>query len=466
MQGKVWEERFATPLAAEVDALNRSAPFDWRLGPHDIQVSRVWSRALHRGGALTEADLQAILDGLDRIAEEWDAAGAGFLQPDDEDIHMGIERRLTELIGEPAERLHFGRSRNDMVATDMRLYIRAEAAALENAVRRLVKALADQADGHRETSFPGYTHLQQAQQVSLAHVLLAHASACRKDAQRLAQLAGSITECPLGAGALAGSAAPVDVAWIARELGFDAPAANSIEAVGSRDEVLDFLYLAARLGIHLSRLGEDVILWSSQEFGYATLGESSSTGSSQLPHKKNPDVFELARGKAARLTGNLTTVMGMLKGLPSGYNKDLQEDKEPLFDAVDTLQLLLPAMTLAVQELAFDPTRIEASLRPELKVEQVVGLLVERGLTFRQGYRLGQRLVKGAGERDLRVDQLSLKALLEISPEFDKQVQDILQGGWTVPGAGVSGGTSLKSVQAQLDDLRTWLGSPARNPPK
>ena len=466
MQGKVWQERFATRLAGEVDALNRSAAFDWRLWPHDLQVSRVWSRALHRGGALAEADLQAILDGLDRIGEELADAGPDFLQPEDEDIHMGIERRLGELIGEPAERLHFGHSRNDMVATDMRLYIRSEAAALQMAAQGLVKALVDQAAGHCETSFPGHTHLQQAQQVSLAHVILGHATACRKDAQRLEQLAGSISECPLGAGALAGSPAPVDVAWIARELGFESPPANSIEAVGSRDEVLDLLYLAARLGIHLSRLGEDVILWASQEFGYASLGESSSTGSSQLPHKKNPDVFELARAKAARLTGDLLKVMGMLKGLPSGYNKDLQEDKEPLFDAVDTLHLLLPAMTLALQEITFDQARIEASLRPELKVVQLVGRLVERGMTFRQGYRLGQRLVRRAGEKGLRVDQLSLEKLLEISPVFDKGDRDLLQGGWTIPSEGVGGGTSLKSVQVQIDDMRSWLGSAESKPPK
>ncbi|MCH7498364.1 MAG: argininosuccinate lyase [Candidatus Marinimicrobia bacterium] len=459
MGGKVWRERFSMDLAPEIDALNRSAHFDWRLGVHDLDVSRVWARALRKGGALTADDVAAILKGLDLIDRELSVKGSAFPESGDEDIHMAVERRLGEIIGEPAEKLHFGRSRNDMVATDILLYLKGQSATIMEKGRNLIKVIVDQAQAHKATPFPGYTHLQQAQVVSLGHIFLAHAIALQRDISALSANLNGMDKCPLGSGALAGTYAPVDTGWIAAELGFSGPAANSIDAVGSRDAIIDFLYIGARLGIHLSRLGEDMILWSSQEFGYITLGDNSTTGSSLLPHKKNPDVFELARGKAGRLIGNLHAILAVLKGLPAGYNKDLQEDKEALFDTVETLNLLLPAVATAVDSLTVHSEAIRAAMIPEIKMEGVVQLLTERGSTFRAAYRMGQALVRKAVARGLHVTEFALGDLQNVSPELDQEVLNRLQADYEIPKTGVAGGASIASVETQIEDFRTWLGA-------
>lgn len=356
-------QRFSQPLDPRVHNLNRSLAFDLRLYPYDLQVSQVWSQALGKCGRLSSADTRAIATGLETIRGELEAELFPF-RDDDEDIHMAIERRLTELIGEPARKLHFGRSRNDQVTTDLRLYTREQASQIVRAAGRIIAQLVAMAEEHAPVPFPGHTHLQQAQVVSLGHLLLAQATSLQADVIFLDQVAAGLAMCPLGSGALAGSTAQVDREWIATELGFAGPTENSVEAVSSRDFVMDLLYGCCRLGVHLSRLAEDFILWTSQEFGFAVLGDSVATGSSLLAHKKNPDVFELARAKAGRLVGNLTGFLTVLKGLPAGYNKDLQEDKEPLFDSVATLLALLPALEAALQQTEFSRTRSAPGSRP------------------------------------------------------------------------------------------------------
>ncbi|MCH7573568.1 MAG: argininosuccinate lyase [Candidatus Marinimicrobia bacterium] len=458
MAGKVWQARFSAPLSQAVDRLNRSAPFDWKLWPHDLAVSRAWASALHSAGNLTKNDLAVIVDGLDRIGKEFAQQGGDFLTPDDEDIHMGIERRLLELAGEPALKLHYGRSRNDMVATDVLLYLRDACQSLQAEVKGVAGILLDRAQAEAGTPFPAYTHLQQAQPVSLGHLLLAYVTALQKDDRLLSDCLARMDRCPLGSGAVAGSAADVDRQQIASDLGFKRPSANSVEAVGSRDEVADFLYACARLGLHLSRMSEDFILWSSQEFGYVTLDDSTATGSSMLPHKKNPDVFELARGKTGRLIGNLCAVLVTLKGLPSGYNKDLQEDKEAMFDTAETLQTLLPALADTLKGLSFNRTVIEQRMVPELKLERLCERLVSEGVPFREAYRVAQRVALAADKKGLHVDALTVADLQKVDDRLGQQAADLLRGEWSIPDSGVAGGSSAASIKAQVVALRQWLG--------
>jgi len=457
MAGKVWQGRFAAPLSPEVDQLNRSAPFDWRLWPYDIAVSRAWAAALQRAGQLTQDDLTAITEGLEKIGKEFEKQGAGFIASDDEDIHMAIERRLQELAGPPALKLHYGRSRNDMVATDVLLYLRDACGAIRQQIKALAGAIAGHAEAEIDTPFPGYTHLQQAQVVSLGHMLLAYVTSLQKDDQLFAECLKRIEGCPLGSGALAGSSADVDRQQIATDLGFERPSANSVESVGSRDEVLDFLSACARLGLHLSRMSEDLILWSSQEFGYVTLDDSTATGSSILPHKKNPDVFELARGKSGRLIGNLNGLLVALKGLPSGYNKDLQEDKEPMFDSAETLAILFPAMIAAFERLKFRRGVISRSMVPELKLERLQELLVSQGVPFREAYQVAQQVALSAEEKGIHVDKLTAEDLRNLDSRLGSEALSALQGAWSVPETGVSGGSSHESVRAQLGALHKWL---------
>ena len=456
MASKVWQKRFSQPLDPRVHALNRSLSFDNWLAPYDVQVSTVWARALNRCGLLEQDDLTAIIQGLKGISAEFEQ-GEFELHEEDEDIHMAIERRLGELIGEPARRLHHGRSRNDQVATDLRLYAIDQTDRVRDLLRQVVRALIDLAGEYAGTPFPGHTHLQQAQVISLGHLLLAHAWSLRSDDEFLTQVQQAASICPLGSAALGGSTAPVDREWIARELGFDSPSDNSVEAVASRDFVMDLLYGLSRLGVHLSRLAEDFILWTSQEFGFVTLDDSVATGSSLLAHKKNPDVFELIRGKSGRLLGNHTGFLATVKGLPSGYNKDLQEDKEPLFDSVDTVLQLLPALEVTLQGVTFNTDRIAAQLSPYLKAERLVQYLTKRGVAFREAYGLAGALVREAESKGVALDDLPLETLREASPAFDEDIRAVLAAAWTIPAEGVMGGSNRAAVERQLQELRGWL---------
>ena len=453
---KVWQQRFAQPLDPRVHRLNRSIDIDGRLYPYDVQVSMAWAEALARCGLLSRDESAAIKQGLGTVLSEWDT-GQFKVADEDEDIHMAIERRLGEIIGDPAKKLHTGRSRNDQVATGLRLYVMDHAGQIGQGIGQVVALLVDMAEEQAHQPFPGYTHLQQAQVLSLGQWLLAHAWSLKSDGTFLAQVKSSTAVCPLGSGALGGSTAPVDRTWIATELGFARPSENSVEAVSSRDFVMDLLYGLSRLGIHLSRLAEDFIIYSSQEFGYVSLDDSVATGSSLLAHKKNPDVFELLRGKSGRLLGDLTGFMSTVKGLPTGYNKDLQEDKAPLFDAVDSIETLWPALIVTLQRVTFHPEAVAQQISPYLKAERIVAHLSGKGLAFRDAYGIAGGLVKAAEIQGVALEDLSLDALQAASPHLDENLRTVLAEGWSVPAEGIAGGSNRASIKEQIESLRGWL---------
>jgi argininosuccinate lyase len=460
MKPKVWQERFSGELDSHIEALNRSMVFDHRLGLYDVRASLVWAEALHRCGSLKANDLTAITKGLQMVGQELSAA-TFEIRDQDEDIHMAIERRLGELIGAAAGRLHTGRSRNDQVATDLRLYSRDQNNQIVGALIPVLEQLVTMAEGQVETAFPGHTHLQQAEVISLGQILLAHAWRVKGDVDLLTYIKITTSTCPLGAGALGGSPVPVDREWISQELDFDRPAENSVEAVESRDFVLDLLYAISRLGLHLSNLAEDFIIWNSQEFGFLTLDDSVATGSSLLAHKKNPDVFELVRGKCGRLVGHVTGFMTTMKGLPSGYNKDLQEDKEPLFDAVDTLQLILPALKAALKGVIFTPERIAEKLSPTLKTERIVRYMIAKGIPFREAYALAGSLVRESESRGMILDELPLEVMQSVSEAIGTDLKEELSAGWKIPKEGVLGGSSIESLSHQISTLQGWLRNKA-----
>ncbi|MGA1481312.1 MAG: argininosuccinate lyase, partial [Candidatus Nanopelagicales bacterium] len=384
-------------------ALSASVHFDWRLAPYDIRQTAAHARVLHRAGLLTEAELADVLGALDGLAA--DVATGDFLPgPDDEDVHTAIERGLLERLGALGGKLRAGRSRNDQVATDFRLYLRDQARAIAVDVIALQEALLAQAQEHIDTIAPGFTHLQHAQPVSFGHELAKHVHALARDVDRLRDWDHRAALSPLGAGALAGSSLGLDPQAVAEELGFRGALANSIDAVSDRDWVAEFLFAAAMIGVHLSRLGEEVVLWTSREFAWATLDDAWSTGSSIMPQKKNPDVAELIRGKSGRLIGDLTGLLATLKGMPFAYNRDLQEDKEPVFDAVDQLLLVLPAVTGMVATLRFDTIRMSTSA-PEgfALATDIAEWLVKRGVPFRDAHEIAGACVREAESRGVEL---------------------------------------------------------------
>jgi argininosuccinate lyase len=362
--GKLWGGRFAGGPSPEPEALSRSTHFDWRLVPYDLAGSRAHARALHTAGLLSDADLTALLDGLDALGERY---VAGDLRPDttDEDVHGALERLLLDVVGvDVGGKLRAGRSRNDQIATLFKVFLRDHARIIAGQVLDLVDALAGQAESHLGAIMPGRTHLQHAQPVLLSHHLMAHGWPLVRDVQRLRDWDVRVAaDSPYGSGALAGSSLGLDPEQVARELGFSGSTANSIDGTAARDFVAEFAFVTAMIGVDVSRIAEEVILWATREFGFVSLDDAFSTGSSIMPQKKNPDISELARGKAGRLIGNLTGLLATLKGLPLAYNRDLQEDKEPVFDSIDTLEVLLPAFTGQVATLTFDTGRM-AELAP------------------------------------------------------------------------------------------------------
>ena len=382
----LWHGRFAEGPAEALQALNHSIGFDQRMFREDIACSRAHVRMLARVGLLEAADVETVLVALDAVETEMSDGSFAFVDSD-EDIHTAVERRVTELAGDAGARLHTGRSRNDQVATDLRLWVRREMAELAALVARLQATLAACADDAGDAYLPGYTHLQQAQPVLLAHHLLAHGWALSRDVDRLLGARDRADVSPLGAGALAGSSLPLDPDGVADDLGFATRFENSLDAVSDRDFVAEALFALALLGVHLSRLGEEIVLWSTDEFGFVALDDAFSTGSSMLPQKKNPDVAELARGKAGRLIGNLTGLLASLKGLPLAYNKDLQEDKEPLFDSCDTIRLTLLALDGMVATLGFDTDRMsESADSPYASAVDLAEFLVVAGMPFREAH--------------------------------------------------------------------------------
>ncbi|MFC4786095.1 argininosuccinate lyase [Nocardioides sp. MAHUQ-72] len=454
-EGKLWGGRFAGGPSPELEALSRSTHFDWRLTPYDLAGSHAHANVLHAAGLLTDADLAELHRGLDALGERY-ADGSLRPDPSDEDVHGALERLLLEEVGpEIGGRLRAGRSRNDQVATLFKAFLRDHAAVVAGQVLDLVEALATQARGHLDVIMPGRTHLQHAQPVLLAHHLLAHAWPLVRDVDRLRDWDARVAaESPYGSGALAGSSLGLDPEAVAAELGFTGSSANSIDGTAARDFVAEFAFVTAMVGVDVSRFAEEVILWSTREFDFVTLHDSWSTGSSIMPQKKNPDIAELARGKAGRLIGNLSGVMATLKALPLAYNRDLQEDKEPVFDSVDTLEVLLPAFTGMVATLTFNAARM-AELAPQgfSLATDVAEWLVREGVPFRVAHEVAGACVRRCEELGVELHQLTDEQFAEISPHLTPSVRDVLTAEGSVASRNGRGGTAPERVREQLDEL-------------
>jgi len=454
---KLWGGRFNSQLDPKAFALNASLPFDQRLALQDVQGSLAWAQALERAQVLTRAEAAQIQSGLEKIAAEFKSGTFAFIESD-EDIHTAVERRLGEWIGALAGKLHTGRSRNDQVATDFRLWTLETLPVMDEAIRGLQAALLARAAQDMDILMPGYTHVQRAQPVLLSHWWLSHFWALQRDRDRLVDLRARVAVLPLGCGALAGSAFPVDRAALAAALGFDAPAPNSMDAVSDRDFAAEYLFCAAMTGVHLSKLAEAVILFTTAEFGFFELSDAFSTGSSLMPQKKNPDLFELARGKSGTLIGLLTGMLSTLKGLPSAYDKDLQEDKEPVFQATDTLLAVLPALAGAVGTLAVNKASMLASLDASMLATDLADFLVRKGLPFREAHGIIGKAVRVAAEKCVGLNELSLQEWQVLGP-FGIEVFDLFDPRKSVEQRNGIGGTSPQAVRNQLEQAKSSLAS-------
>ena len=465
--GALWGGRFASGPSAALAALSRSTHFDWRLVPYDLAGSKAHARVLHTAGLLTEADRDALVAGLDRLGARFDA---GELQPDqtDEDVHGALERLLLDEVGtELGGRLRAGRSRNDQVATLFKAFLRDHARVVAALVLDLADALADQAEQHLGAVLPGRTHLQHAQPVLLSHHLLAHAWPLVRDVGRLRDWDARVAvDSPYGSGALAGTSLGLDPQEVARDLGFADSSPNSIDGTAARDFVAELAFVTAMIGVDVSRQAEEVILWATQEFGFVVLDDGYSTGSSIMPQKKNPDIAELARGKAGRLVGNLTGLLATLKALPLAYNRDLQEDKEPVFDSVDTVEVLLPAFTGMVATLRFDTGRM-AELAPQgfSLATDVAEWLVRQGVPFRVAHEVAGACVRRCEELGIGLGELTDEQFAEISGHLTPGVREVLTVEGSVASRNARGGTAPDRVTEQLAELRkaltdhrAWLG--------
>jgi argininosuccinate lyase len=447
---RLWGGRFSGGPDDALAALSVSTHFDWRLARLDIAGSRAHARVLHQAGLLEEDELAAMLAGLQGMDADL-AAGLLHPQPDDEDVHTALERELLVRVGaDLGGRLRAGRSRNDQIATLIRMYLREQARGLAHLLALLMQALAGQAERHFGVAMPGRTHLQHAQPVLLSHHLLAHAWALSRDVDRLRDWDARASLSPYGAGALAGSSLGLDPHLIAAELGFAGVVDNSIDATASRDVVAEFSFVAAMIGVDLSRIAEEVILWATKEFSFVTLDDRFSTGSSIMPQKKNPDVAELARGKAGRLIGDHAGLLATLKGLPLAYNRDLQEDKEPVFDAVDTLRLLLPAFTGMIRTLQFDTVRLE-SLAPQgfSLATDVAEWLVRNGVAFRVAHELAGECVRLCESRGIELQDLTDSDLAGVSPALGPGVRTVLDVAGSLASRASFGGTAPVRVAEQ-----------------
>ncbi|OBI91277.1 argininosuccinate lyase [Mycobacterium asiaticum] len=454
-QGSLWGGRFAGGPADALAALSKSTHFDWALAPYDITASRAHTVVLYRAGLLTEDQRDGLLAGLDTLAEDVADGSFGPLVTD-EDVHAALERGLIDRVGpDLGGRLRAGRSRNDQVATLFRMWLRDAVRRVADGVLDVVSALADQAAAHPTAIMPGKTHLQSAQPILLAHHLLAHAQPLLRDVDRLVDFDKRAAISPYGSGALAGSSLGLDPEAIAADLGFTAAADNSIDATAARDFAAEAAFVLAMIGVDLSRLAEDIIIWSSTEFGYVTLHDAWSTGSSIMPQKKNPDIAELARGKSGRLIGNLAGLLATLKAQPLAYNRDLQEDKEPVFDSVAQLELLLPATAGLVGSLTFHVERM-AALAPAgyTLATDVAEWLVRQGVPFREAHEAAGAAVRTAEQRGVGLQDLTDDELAAISPELTPSVRDVLTIEGSVSSRDARGGTAPGRVAEQLTTVR------------
>jgi argininosuccinate lyase len=453
--------RFSDPQDDSFRRLNDSISFDWRLASNDVQLSRAHVAMLARAGIISAREHDALSEALERVGREVQEGSFSFADSD-EDVHMAIERRVTELAGPVGGKLHTARSRNDQVATDMALYVRGRALKAVELVSALAGTLLRRAEAHLDWQMPGYTHLQRAQPVYLSHHLLAYVWMLTRDRERFEHVLAATAALPLGAGALAGVNFETDRASLAAELGFDGVAPNSIDAVSNRDFVLDYLAAAATCATHLSRLAGELVLWSSEEFGFVEVADAWASGSSIMPQKKNPDAAELVRAKAPRIAGHLLALHGVLHGLPLTYNKDLQEDKEHLFDAAETLELCLEATTGMIESISFHRTRLEAAAADELlAATDIADLLVRRGVPFREAHGTVGTLVRLALERGTPLSELAPEEVQRVSPELGEDFYALLADRQWLESKRSEGGTSLARVREQLERARAALGGSA-----
>ena len=456
----LWGGRFSASPAGAFERLNASIPFDVRLAPYDVRGSIAHARMLGARKIVTTRESEELVRGLEAVLVEVEAGEFSWTL-EVEDVHTAVERRLKELVGDVALKLHTGRSRNDQVALDLHLFARDAAEEIKSGVLAAMRALVEVAEAHRDLVLPGYTHLQRAQPILLPHHLLAHFEALKRDLRRLQAAREAANVSPLGAAALGGTPHPVDPALTAAELGME-PFANSLDAVSERDFALDLLYACAVLGVHLSRLGEEWVLWTSSEFGFATLGDAYSSGSSIMPQKKNPDAYELMRGKAGRLIADLNALLVTLKGLPLGYSKDLQEDKEPLFDAVDTVLLMLAVLPEMLRTARFTGERMIGAAGGFALATELADFLAMRGVPFREAHRAIGQLVRRCEELEVPLEEVSRQELAAAHPALADLPSKLLTPEGSVRNKRSAGSTSPRSIERQLRRARGFLDASGR----
>ncbi len=455
---KTWSQRFESALHPAIAHFNASIGFDIELIEYDITGSQAHARMLAKTGIITPDEGEAIVTGLEQIRQEY---RDGKFQPgvDAEDVHFAVERRLTEIIGDTGKKLHTGRSRNDQVGTDTRLYLRDQITQIRQQLIELQRVLLNQAEQHVDTLIPGYTHLQRAQPLSLAHHLLAYVEMAHRDWERLGEIYQRVNTSPLGSGALAGTTFPIDRHYSAELLGFERIYRNSLDGVSDRDFAIEFLCAASLIMIHLSRLSEEVILWASEEFRFVVLKDSCSTGSSIMPQKKNPDVPELVRGKTGRVFGHLQAMLVLMKGLPLAYNKDLQEDKEALFDGVKTVKGCLEAMTILVDEgLKFCPARLNSAVAEDFSnATDVADYLASKGVPFREAYNLVGKVVKTSLAAGKLLKDLTMEEWKALHPAFDDDIYGAIAPRQVVAARNSYGGTGFDQVKNAIEEVRSRL---------
>jgi len=456
LKNKMWGGRFSGQTDELMERFNASFGFDRRLYAADIRGSITYAAGLARARLITEEEAQQLADGLRQVLAEFEA-GTFAAQLGDEDIHTAVERRLGEIVGPVAGKLHTGRSRNDQAATDVRLYLLDKIADLARHLHDVQRVITVQAESLMGLVMPGYTHLQQAQPILFSHWLMSFFWMLERDRERLRQLRERVSILPLGSGALAGHSLGIDCDFLARELGFRAVSENSLDGVGDRDHLAEFLAWAAILQVHLSRMAEDLIIWSTREFGFVELDDAYSTGSSLMPQKKNPDSLELVRGKTGRIVGNLTALLTVMKGLPSTYNKDLQEDKEPLFDTIDTLEMVLPIVAGVVGSLQVNSDRLRSALDDGMLATDLADYLVRRGVPFRKAHYLVGQVVRQALERGVALRELPFSVFTAISEHFAEDVYQVFDFDRSVRARSSRGGTAEEAVREQVQRAKEAL---------
>ncbi len=454
----LWGGRFAGETDGLMRCFGDSIGFDRRMYGADVRGSIAYAGALARAGLITNEERDQLIAGLEQVRAEFDA-GIFQIERGDEDIHTAVERRLTELAGPVAGKLHTGRSRNDQVTTDLRLYLLDEMASLRDSLIELQEAIVKQAEAHLDVIMPGYTHLQPAQPLLFSHWLMSFFWKFQRDRERLDDAARRTSVLPLGSGALAGNPLGIDRRALATDLGFAGVSENSVDAVGDRDYVVEFLAWAGLAQVHLSCLAEDLILWASREFGFVEVDDAYSTGSSLMPQKRNPDALELMRGKSGRIVGHLVGLLTMLKGLPSAYDKDLQEDKEAIFDAIDTLKIELPIAAGVIHTLTVNGARMAAALDDGMLATDLADYLVRKGVPFRQSHHLVGRAVRRAEELGEALKELSLDEYQAIHPAFAEDVHEVFDFRRSVEARGAEGGTAPTAVRVQIERARRAMNN-------